>query len=158
MIIFSIFCQQACGATLGVVPFISRRAYGVVSGLVGAGGNVGAVVTQTIFFQGSKTSPDMTKQDGLIWMGVMIMGITFLICFIHFPMWGSMFFPANPDVSEEDYYLGEWNANEVAQGLHTPSLRFAMESKSNRGSQRGVKAKAEAAAANDAEVKPAAAQ
>eukprot|EP00798_Chlamydomonas_sp_ICE-L_P021321 gene21321-28253_t len=161
MIIFSIFCQQACGATFGVVPFISRRAYGVVSGLVGAGGNVGSVVTQTIFFQGSASSPDMTKQDGLVWMGVMIMGITFLICFIHFPMWGSMFFPANPDVSEEDYYLREWNADEVAQGLHTPSLRFAMESKSNRGSQRGAKAKAEAAAAitaNEAEIKPAAAQ
>jgi MFS transporter, NNP family, nitrate/nitrite transporter len=57
IILFSIFSQQACGAHFGVAPFISRRAYGVVSGLIGAGGNVGGVVTQVIFFAGSQTSP-----------------------------------------------------------------------------------------------------
>lgn len=41
----------------GVVPFVSRRSYGVVSGVVGAGGNVGAIVTQVIFFAGSVYSP-----------------------------------------------------------------------------------------------------
>jgi NNP family nitrate/nitrite transporter-like MFS transporter len=58
MIIFSIFCQQACGAHFGVAPFISRRAYGAVSGVIGAGGNVGAIVTQVIFFTGSVYSPE----------------------------------------------------------------------------------------------------
>jgi NNP family nitrate/nitrite transporter-like MFS transporter len=53
LIIFSIFCQQACGAHFGITPFVSRRAYGVVSGLVGAGGNVGAAVTQAIWFAGT---------------------------------------------------------------------------------------------------------
>ena len=48
---------QACGATFGVVPFVSRRAYGVVSGMVGAGGNAGGAIVQAIFFMGSKTSP-----------------------------------------------------------------------------------------------------
>lgn len=52
MIIFSIWCQQACGLHFGVVPFVSRRAYGVVSGLVGAGGNTGAAITQAIWFAG----------------------------------------------------------------------------------------------------------
>ncbi len=61
--------MQACGAHFGVAPFISRRAYGVVSGVIGAGGNVGAIVTQTIFFAGSKQSPQLTTQEGLIWMG-----------------------------------------------------------------------------------------
>ena len=68
MIIFSIFCQQACGAHFGIVPFVSRRAYGVVSGVVGAGGNCGAIVTQVIFFAGSPYSPIMTVQQGLLWM------------------------------------------------------------------------------------------
>ena len=57
MVIFSIFCQQACGSTYGVVPFVSRRSYGVVAGIVGAGGNVGAIVTQIIFFGGVVSSP-----------------------------------------------------------------------------------------------------
>ncbi|KAG1677418.1 hypothetical protein FOA52_001873 [Chlamydomonas sp. UWO 241] len=132
MIIFSIFCQQACGATYGVVPFVSRRSYGVVAGLVGAGGNLGAVITQVIFFSGSPGSPVLSKDDGLIWMGVMIMGVSCTLVFVHFPMWGSMFFPGNGS-SEEDYYLNEWSAEEIAMGLHSTSMKFAMESRSQRG-------------------------
>jgi NNP family nitrate/nitrite transporter-like MFS transporter len=32
------------------VPFVSRRAYGIVAGMVGAGGNAGSAVTQALFF------------------------------------------------------------------------------------------------------------
>jgi len=44
MVFFSLFVQMACGATYSVVPFINKRALGAVSGIVGAGGNVGAVI------------------------------------------------------------------------------------------------------------------
>ncbi|WP_257666294.1 MFS transporter [Parapedobacter tibetensis] len=44
MILFSLFVQMAEGATYSVVPFINKKALGVVSGIVGAGGNVGAVL------------------------------------------------------------------------------------------------------------------
>jgi len=50
MIIFSAWVQAAEGASYGVVPFVSRRSYGVVAGLVGAGGNAGSAVTQALFF------------------------------------------------------------------------------------------------------------
>jgi NNP family nitrate/nitrite transporter-like MFS transporter len=43
MLLFSLFVQMACGATYSVVPFVNKRALGAVSGIVGAGGNVGAV-------------------------------------------------------------------------------------------------------------------
>lgn len=44
--IFSLFCQSTCGATFGVVPFISKRSNGLVTGIVAAGAQVGSVVTQ----------------------------------------------------------------------------------------------------------------
>ncbi|MGH8174898.1 MAG: NarK family nitrate/nitrite MFS transporter [Steroidobacter sp.] len=43
MLIFGLFTHMACGATYALVPFVNRRALGGVAGIVGAGGNVGAV-------------------------------------------------------------------------------------------------------------------
>jgi len=44
MLGFGLFTHLACGATYSLTPFINRRALGGVSGIIGAGGNVGAVV------------------------------------------------------------------------------------------------------------------
>lgn len=43
MLVFGLFTHMACGATYALVPFIDRKALGGVSGIIGAGGNVGAV-------------------------------------------------------------------------------------------------------------------
>lgn len=43
MLAFGLFTHMACGATYALVPFIDRKALGGVSGIIGAGGNVGAV-------------------------------------------------------------------------------------------------------------------
>lgn len=51
LVIFSIWCQQACGLSCGVVPFVSKRSTGLVYGLVGAGGNTGAAVVQASEFK-----------------------------------------------------------------------------------------------------------
>ncbi len=42
LIFFSLSVQMAEGATFSVVPFINKKAIGSISGIVGAGGNVGA--------------------------------------------------------------------------------------------------------------------
>jgi MFS transporter, NNP family, nitrate/nitrite transporter len=44
MIGFGLFTHMACGATYALVPFVDRRALGGVAGIIGAGGNVGAVL------------------------------------------------------------------------------------------------------------------
>lgn len=49
MITFAMFVKMSNGATYAVVPFINRRALGAVSGIVGAGGNVGAVTLGFLF-------------------------------------------------------------------------------------------------------------
>jgi NNP family nitrate/nitrite transporter-like MFS transporter len=49
MIVFAMFVKMSNGATYAVVPFINRRALGAVSGIVGAGGNMGAVALGFLF-------------------------------------------------------------------------------------------------------------
>lgn len=43
MVVFGLFTHMACGATYALVPFVDSKALGGVAGIVGAGGNVGAV-------------------------------------------------------------------------------------------------------------------
>jgi len=63
MLVFGLFTHMACGATYALVPFVAPNALGGVAGIVGAGGNVGAVlagflmkgtgdVRQTLFILG----------------------------------------------------------------------------------------------------------
>jgi len=44
MLAFGLMTHMACGATYALVPFVDRKALGGVAGIVGAGGNVGAVL------------------------------------------------------------------------------------------------------------------
>jgi NNP family nitrate/nitrite transporter-like MFS transporter len=44
MLAFGLCTHMACGSTYALVPFVSRKALGGVAGIVGAGGNVGAVL------------------------------------------------------------------------------------------------------------------
>src|SRR6185437_4034838 len=43
MLAFGLFMHMACGATYALMPFVDRKALGGVAGIIGAGGNVGAV-------------------------------------------------------------------------------------------------------------------
>jgi NNP family nitrate/nitrite transporter-like MFS transporter len=110
LVIFSVFCQQSCGLSFGIVPFISKRSTGLVSGFVGSGGNVGGAVTQALFF----TYIPLSTAQGFLWMGVMTLGVTLLYLTMYFPMWGGCFAAAKEGVSEEDYYLAEWTPEERA--------------------------------------------
>lgn len=49
LVLTGLFVKMSNGATYSVVPFINRRALGSVSGIVGAGGNAGAVAAGFLF-------------------------------------------------------------------------------------------------------------
>jgi MFS transporter, NNP family, nitrate/nitrite transporter len=88
LILFSTLVQMSEGATFGVVPFVDPEATGAISGIVGAGGNVGAVVGGFIL------KPRGTRL-GFMYLGFCVIAISCMIPLIHFPQYGSMFLPAS---------------------------------------------------------------
>ena len=129
MVFFSICVQASEGASYGIVPFISRRALGVVSGFIGAGGNAGATISTALFF----TKDSIETYEGLQYLGYTVIGVTALVIPIHFPMWGSMFFPASKTATEEDYYIhNEFTPEEIKAGLAAPVQKFCNNSRSER--------------------------
>lgn len=49
MMLTGLFIKMSNGATYSIVPFVNKRALGAVAGIVGAGGNVGAVIAGFLF-------------------------------------------------------------------------------------------------------------
>ena len=79
MIAFSLFVQMSEGATYGIVPFINRKALGAVAGIVGAGGNAGAVAAGFLF-----RAENITMQQGLLCLGIMVVVVSFATVLIRF--------------------------------------------------------------------------
>ncbi len=65
LIVFSIFVQMSEGATYGVVPFVNKRALGAVAGIVGAGGNAGAVAAGFLL-----RAEGVAMEDALLYFGI----------------------------------------------------------------------------------------
>ena len=49
MLSFALFLKMANGATYGIVPFINKENVGLISGIVGAGGNLGGMMFGFLF-------------------------------------------------------------------------------------------------------------
>jgi MFS transporter, NNP family, nitrate/nitrite transporter len=75
MVIFSVFVQAAEGSTFGIVPYIDPPSTGAISGIVGSGGNVGAVSFSTAFRQ-------MDYKPAFMIMGWVVLASGFLSYFV----------------------------------------------------------------------------
>ena len=70
LVVFGLFVKMSNGATYAVVPFVNRRALGAVAGIVGAGGNAGAVLAGFLL-----------KSEGLNWhTALFILGAMITVC------------------------------------------------------------------------------
>jgi NNP family nitrate/nitrite transporter-like MFS transporter len=80
LILFSTAVQMSEGATFGVVPFINKRALGSVSGIVGAGGNFGAVTAGLLFRQ-----PNISWPNAYLVLGFLVILCSCAAFAVRFP-------------------------------------------------------------------------
>jgi NNP family nitrate/nitrite transporter-like MFS transporter len=109
MLGFGLFTHMACGATYSLTPFIDRRALGGVAGIIGAGGNVGAVAAGFLLKGSSSIN------QGLFILGVAVTASAFCAAAVRFGR--------DHKVAERDSYEAALAARSAADGLETnPAL------------------------------------
>jgi NNP family nitrate/nitrite transporter-like MFS transporter len=79
MILFALFTKMASGGTYAVVPFLQRRALGSVAGIVGAGGNVGAVLAGFLF-----RDEAVAMSTAFAWLGAAVVCCASLTLLVRF--------------------------------------------------------------------------
>ena len=67
MVIFALFIKMANGANYAIVPFVNKRALGAVAGIVGAGGNLGAVSFGFLF-----RNPSISYETAMFYLGCLV--------------------------------------------------------------------------------------
>merc|ERR1719440_1035858 len=126
MIFFSICVQMAEGLHFGIVPYISRPALGVCSGMVGAGGNLGALISSK-YIVGARD-----LDFGFCKLGIVIVAGSLIMHGIFFPGEGGMLlpktFPYNPQlIKEEEGQKGsdELDFSKAAEATKTSDVTVA---------------------------------
>jgi NNP family nitrate/nitrite transporter-like MFS transporter len=79
MMLAGLFVKMSNGATYSIVPFVNKRALGAVAGIVGAGGNVGAVLAGFLF-----KSANVTWPQALLILGCIVIAMSTLSIFVRF--------------------------------------------------------------------------
>ncbi len=74
MLSFALFLKMANGTTYAIVPFVNEKNVGMVSGIVGAGGNVGGMLFGFLF-----KAENMTYVDAFKYIGIIIMVVSLLV-------------------------------------------------------------------------------
>lgn len=79
MLTFALFLKMANGAVYGIVPFINEKNMGLVSGVVGAGGNLGGMLFGFLF-----KSESITYADAFTYIGLTVVGIAAMVSVTRF--------------------------------------------------------------------------
>ncbi len=111
LLVFGLFTHMACGATYSLTPFINNKAKGGVSGIIGAGGNVGAVLAGFLM-KGSATT-----QQGLYTLGLIVTASA--VCAI------AVRFSASHKASERDAYAAALQHKQNSEATLSPVAEAA---------------------------------
>ncbi len=76
MLLFALFLKMANGTTYSIVPFVNKEAIGSVAGIVGAGGNIGAMLVGFLF---KSKNISYTQAFTYIGIGVAVIGLLVLL-------------------------------------------------------------------------------
>ncbi|GAA4306358.1 MFS transporter [Compostibacter hankyongensis] len=79
MLSFALFLKMANGATYGIVPFIREENMGLVSGIVGAGGNCGGMLFGFLF-----RSESISYAQAFTCIGMIILAVSLIILLTRF--------------------------------------------------------------------------
>lgn len=79
MLSFALFLKMANGATYGIVPFINEKNIGLVSGIVGAGGNLGGMLFGFLF-----KSASITYVQAFTYIGYIVIGVSLIVMLTRF--------------------------------------------------------------------------
>ncbi len=115
LMLFGLFVQMSSGATFSVVPFVNKKALGAVAGIVGAGGNAGAVAAGFLF------KGDLPWPTALLVLGGLVM-----LC--SFSAFAVQFSPEAEDEAKTDHaiaigqYISETSPARASQPHAEPEL------------------------------------
>jgi NNP family nitrate/nitrite transporter-like MFS transporter len=79
MLTFALFLKMSNGATYGIVPFVNTKNVGLVSGVVGAGGNFGGMMFGFLF-----KSTSITYVQAFTYIGFIIIAVSVIILITRF--------------------------------------------------------------------------
>jgi NNP family nitrate/nitrite transporter-like MFS transporter len=79
MLSFALFLKMSNGATYGIVPFINEKNVGLVSGIVGAGGNLGGMLFGFLF-----KSSSFTYVQAFTYIGYTVMVVAVIVLITRF--------------------------------------------------------------------------
>jgi NNP family nitrate/nitrite transporter-like MFS transporter len=78
MLLFALFLKMANGGTYSIVPFINKDAIGSVAGIVGAGGNIGAMLVGFLF-----KSKSISYVDAFLYIGIGVAVVGVFVFLVH---------------------------------------------------------------------------
>ncbi len=111
--LFSLFAEMLCGTSFGIAPYLDATAAGSIAGIIGAGGNVGAVGFSLLF-------RNMDQYWAFITMGIVVIFSSFTCLVMYIPGYGGILFSSSEsDTAVKSQESEEGTDDSVASGSNS---------------------------------------